>query len=70
MGIDVKNRLSILDWMDEESNIVRKREAGTNDVVLGDSQYLNLATELSDIRKFRTRKRVVMSYPGVRHYFY
>ena len=30
-GIDIKNKFSILDWMDEESNIVRNREDGTND---------------------------------------
>ena len=53
-GIDVKNRFSILDQMDEESNIVRHREAGTNDIVLGDSQVRDLGIELSNIRKVRT----------------
>ena len=32
-GIDVKNRFSILDQMNEESNIVRYREDRTNDIV-------------------------------------
>ena len=40
--------------MDEESNIVRHREAGTNDIVLGDSQVRDLGIELSNIRKVRT----------------
>ena len=34
--IDIKNMFSILNQMDEESNIVRDREDGTN-IVLGDS---------------------------------
>ena len=37
-GIDVKNRFSILDQVDEENNIVRDREDGTNDTVLEDFQ--------------------------------
>ena len=50
--------------MDEESNIVRDREDGTNDVVFGDFQDRNLGIELSNIRKFGARKRVVMCYLG------
>ena len=46
-------------------NIVRDREDGTNDIVLGDSQFRDLGIELSNIRKVRGRKRVVMCYPGV-----
>ena len=50
-GIDVKNRFNILDQMDEESNIVREREDGTNDIVLGDSSLArDLGIELSNIR--------------------
>ena len=37
-GIDVKNRFTVLDQMDEESNIVRDREDGTNYIVLGNSK--------------------------------
>ena len=33
-GIDVNNRFSVLDQIDEESNIVRDWEHGTNDIVL------------------------------------
>ena len=40
-------------------NIVRDREDGTNDIVLGDSQFRDLGIELSNIRKVRGRKRVV-----------
>ena len=50
--------------MDEESNIVREREDGTNDIVLGDYQVKDLGIELSNIIKFRGRKRAVMCYPG------
>ena len=60
-GIDVKNRISILDQMDDNSNIVRYREIGANDIE--DSQVRDLGTDLSHIRKFRTRKRVVMCSP-------
>ena len=63
-GINVKNRFSILGQMDEENNISRHREDGTNDITLGDSQVRDLGTELSNIRIFRTRKRVVMCYLG------
>ena len=35
--------------MDEESNIVKDREDGTNDIVLGDTQFRDLRTELSNI---------------------
>ena len=62
--IDVKNRFSILDQIDEESNIVRNREDGTNDIVLGDSPSRNLEIELSNIGKVRARKILVMCYPG------
>ena len=62
-GIDVKNRFSILDQIDEESNIVRDREHGTNNIVLGDSQVRDLGIELSNIGKVRVRKRLVMCYP-------
>ena len=64
-GIDVKNSFSILDQMDEESNIARHKEDGTNNIVLGDSQVKDLGIELSNIRKFRAGKGVVMCYPGV-----
>ena len=64
-GIDVKNRFSILGQIDGESNIVRHREDGTNDIVLRDSRFRDLRIELSNIRKFRTSKRVVMCYPRV-----
>ena len=50
--------------MDEESNIVRHREEGTDDIVLGDSQVRDLRIEFSNIRKFRTRKRIGMCYHG------
>ena len=63
-GIDVKNRFSILDQMDEESNIAKHREDGTNYIVLGDSQVRYLGIELSNIRKVRDRKRVVTCYLG------
>ena len=63
-GIDVKNRFSTLDQMDEENIIVRHREDGTNDKVLEDSQIRDLGIELSNIRKFRTRKRIEMCYLG------
>ena len=33
-------------------------------IVLGDSQVRYLRIELLNIRKFKTRKRVVMCYPG------
>ena len=36
--VDLKNRFNILDQMDEENNIARHMEDGTNDIVLGDSQ--------------------------------
>ena len=55
-GIGVKIMFSILGQMDEVSNLVRHREDGTNDVVLWDSQIMALGIELSNIRKFRTRK--------------
>ena len=55
-GIDVKNRFSTLDQMDEESSIVRQREDGTNDVVLGDSKVRDLGIELSNIRRVRARR--------------
>ena len=44
-GIDVKNRFTVSDQMDNESNIVRDRE----DIVLGDSQVKDLGIELSNI---------------------
>ena len=50
--------------MDEESNIVRHREDGTNDIVLGDSQVRDLGIEFSNIRRVRARKRVVICCPG------
>ena len=64
-GINVKNRFSILDWMDEKSNIFRYREDGANYMVLRDSQVRDLGIEVLNIRKFRIRKRVVMCYPRV-----
>ena len=48
--------------MDEESNM--HMEEGANDIVLGDSWVRDLGIEPSNIRKLRTRKRVVMCYPG------
>ena len=60
----VKNRFIILNQIQEEKNIVRHRECGTKDIVLGDSQVTNLEIELSNIRKFRARMRVDMYYPG------
>ena len=68
-GIDVKNMFSILEQMDEESNIISYKKDGTNDKVLGDSQVKDLGIELSNIRKFRTRKRVLMCFPGADIYF-
>ena len=56
--------MSILDWIDEEINIVRHREDEANDMVLGDSQVTDLGIELSNIRQFSTRKKVVICYPG------
>ena len=53
----LEHRFSILDQMDEESNIVRHKEDRTNDIVLGVSLVKDLGIELSSIRKFRTRKR-------------
>ena len=53
----LEHRFSILDQMDEESNIVRHKEDRTNDIVLGVSLVKDLGMELSSIRKFRTRKR-------------
>ena len=44
--INVKNMFSVLDQIDEESNIVRDREEGTNDIVLGDSQVKDLGIGL------------------------
>ena len=58
-SIGVKNR-----FCDEESNIVRDREDGTNDTVLGDSQVRDLGIELLNIGKVSTRKRLVMYFPG------
>ena len=52
MGI--KNRFSILDQMNEESNPVRHREDETNDIVLGGSQVKDLGIEHLNTRKFRT----------------
>ena len=46
--------------MNEDSNIARNREDGTNDIVLGDSQVRDLRIELSTIRKVRARKRSYM----------
>ena len=43
--------------MDEQSNIVRHRVNGANDIVLGDSHVGDLGIELSNIRKFKTRER-------------
>ena len=63
-GIDVKNRFNVLDQMDEGSNIVRDREDGTSDIVLGDSQVRDLGIEFSNIGKVRARKRLVICYPG------
>ena len=62
-GTDVKNRFSVLDQIDEKSNIVRDKEDGTNDIVLGDSQVRDLGIGLSNIGKVRARKRLVMCYP-------
>ena len=50
--------------MDEESNIIKDREVGKNYAVLGDSQIRDLGIKLSNIRKFRTRKKVVICCPG------
>ena len=50
--------------MDDESNIVKHREDGTNEIVLGDSQVRDLGIGLSNIGKVRARKRLVMCYPG------
>ena len=51
--------------MDEESNIVRYREDGSDDIVSEDSQVRDLGIELSNIEKIRARKRLlVMCYPG------
>ena len=55
--------------MDEESNLARQWGDGTNDIVLGGSQVRDLGIDLSNIRKVRARKRVVMCYPGVVIYF-
>ena len=52
MGI--KNRFSILDQMNEESNPVRHREDETNDIVLGGSQVKDLGIEHLNTRKFMT----------------
>ena len=49
--------------MDKESNIVRDKEDRSNDIVLEDSQVLDLGIELSNIGKVRARKRLVMCYP-------
>ena len=48
-SIDVKNRFSVLDQMEEENNILRDREDGTNGIVLGDSQVCDLGVELPNI---------------------
>ena len=68
-GIDVKNRFTVLDQMDEKNNIVRDRENWTNYIVLGDSQVGDLATGLSNIGKVRARKRLVICYQGVGNNF-
>ena len=47
--------------MNEESNIVRHKEDGTNYIFL---EIWGLGIELSNIRKVRARKNVVMCYPG------
>ena len=43
--------------MDEESNIVRDREDGSNDIILVDSQVRDLGIELSNRGKVRARKK-------------
>ena len=48
-SIDVKNRFNVLDQMEEENNIVRDREDGTNYIVLRNSQVRDLGIELSNI---------------------
>ena len=63
-SIGVKNMFSVLDPMEEENNIVRDREDGKNDIVLGDFQIRDLGIEVWNIGKIRTGKRLVMCYPG------
>ena len=55
--------------MDEQSNIVRHRVNGANDIVLGDSHVGDLGIELSNIRKFKTRERSDVLSQG-RYWFY
>ena len=62
-GIDVKNRFSILDRINEDSNIVKYRDDGGNDIGLGDLQVRDLGIELLSIRKFNTKKKVLIPYP-------
>ena len=64
IGVDIKNRFSILETLEEETHMVSEREDEPNDIVLGDSQVRDLGMELSKRRKLGTRKRVVMCYPG------
>ena len=48
--------LSILDRIDDDSNIVKHREDGVNDVVLGKSLVRGFGAEVLNIRKFWTKE--------------
>ena len=64
IGVDIKNRFSILERLEDESQIVSQREDGANDIVLVNLQVKDFGMELSSRRKLGTRKRVVVCYPG------
>ena len=49
--------------MDDNSNIVRYKEDGTNYIVLRDSKVRDFRIELLNIRKFRIRKRGLIGPP-------